>query len=307
MNSVEKLGDVKPDKTTSLRFFATHRPFFYAVLVFVVLWSSRVAFYIGPLHDEAITMLAAKGMERQYADACESGRRPFGEVVPALIWHKFTSDYSPLSFGDVHDDLLARDIHPPLAFWVYNLWLSLFRHGAYQHAVVLSGIEILLAGLVVYWCLWRLTADRRFAGVGALLLYMSNSALFTATYIRQYALLSLLVALSLLSIVLLLEERSTTRRDALYGILLGSMCLAGMLTQYLFAIVTMPLHLGLVLALFMRRSWRKLVMVLIAYGLGAGVLCLLTPEIFLRAMVATSQSKAAQPARRDATLHGRGP
>lgn len=275
--------------------FKRHTGILYVMVVFAILWYIRFAVSVGPLHDEAITMLAAKGMETSYAELYDSNSSPFEEIVPASDWHQFTLNYQPLSFKTIRDDVMRQDIHPPLAFWLYNLWLSLFEHGGYLHAVYFTGLMILLAGLLVYLCIWHLTKNTHWSSLGTLIFFMSNSALVTAIYVRQYALLSLWVVLCMFIIILLLKKSRVELIDTLLGFALGFVCLAGMLTQYLFIVVTIPMHLGLIGILIKRRVWITLSGVVLGYCMSIIGFVLLMPGTFARLLHKAEAGDSSAP------------
>lgn len=227
--------------------------------------------YGGPHHDEVIALHASKALEREY-DRCESGgRAPFHEIVPASRWHVFTHDFQPVAFSEIRDDVMTWDKHPPLAFWVFNRWLSLFRHAGYQEAVVLTWLEIAIASGLLALAVFQHTGSIPAALFGFLLFLSGNSAVFTSTWVRQYGLFIILFALAAICAAELSRPRLSVARLVLCCFGLGAASLLGMLTQYTFATMTLPMHLALLIALVHRKAWARMAGIGAAY-LAAGAL-----------------------------------
>ena len=236
------------------------------------LWLGRVLTIPAPLHDEAITLLAAKASEQDYFLRLRDWRPPFGVIVPAAQWQDFTRGYEPLTLRAVRDDLRAQDLHPPLGFWLFNLWLSLFLHGGYLEAKVLTLILVLLTAAAVRGSACELGLGAHASAATALLL-LSNSAILTATYVRQYALLGLVFALLLWASLRTARNVESGRESFAEAAAIGALALAGMLTQYVFALLAAPLLTGLLLVCVLRK--RRTTAVALALSLSlAGVVFL---------------------------------
>jgi uncharacterized membrane protein len=134
--------------------------------------------------------------------------------------------------------------------------------------LLLSGLLVLFAVIALQRSLALVTRDPVAASTAALLCALSECVVVTSVYVRQYALLDLIVALTLLMTLRLLREDS--RPGLLSVAALGALSLAGMLTQYLYVVATGSLHLAVIGVLTRRRSWRLLVCLLASYLL-AGI------------------------------------
>jgi hypothetical protein len=362
-----------------------------SLLVSAALCSLRDAGYAGPHHDEVIALQAAKALEREYGRLLERQGFPFDQGVPAREWHRFTKGFVPVSWSEIRQDVQAGDKHPPLAFWLFNRWLSLFPYGGYRQAVWLTWLQVVVAGAILAVAVHRLirggqrpevggqrsgagergeptdhtedtdaesgvrspefrvgaaaatdaagigfspfdwlrdcvapdlpdlgsagTLDRRcrvqrprptwvapgrWTGGGSgwapptylyafALFVAGNAAIFTATWVRQYALFAVFYALTMLLAAELARERSSVRRPkapskpamlgassgyACASVGLGLACVGGMSTQYTFATMSAPIHLALLGLLVWRREWRRALGLCVAYT-GAAVLFLL--------------------------------
>jgi hypothetical protein len=286
-----------------------------AVLFGFLAWQ-RDTGYAGPHHDEVIALLASKGLEREYGHLLATGEAPLNHVVPAQEWQRFTKGFVRVSWSEICRDVQAGDKHPPLAFWVFNRWLSLFPHGGYQQAVWLTWLQIVLAAGILAFTVHRLVGSaqpqalstvRRGRGqveggagsgngpatgsgpgstsglpsvfsfhpsaLAFCLFLLGNSAIFTATWVRQYALFAVFYALTMLLASELARERLSRRRSAVFSALLGLACVGGMSTQYTFATMSVPIHLALLGVLAWRREWRRTLSLGAAY-VGAAVLFL---------------------------------
>ena len=225
--------------------------------------------YAGPHHDEVIALMAAKGLEREFASLKHKGAPPFHSIVMASEWHRFTKNFKPVSFFEIKQDVQANDKHPPLAFWLFNVWLSNFKSAEYNHAVVLCWLQIILAGILLAFAVLRLIGSKGLAGLAFALFLMGNSAVFTSTWVRQYALFTVWYA----AVVVLAGELSrkdiNSKSFALLSVAMGGVCLAGMTTHYSFAPASFPIHVALLSVFLWRRKWKRLGVLAGSYILGA--------------------------------------
>jgi hypothetical protein len=227
--------------------------------------------FANPQHDESVTLLAAKGLEREYSRLQEAGEPPFHRVVQASEWHGFTKGFKPLPYAEIWADVRAVDRHPPLAFWLFNRWLSLFPYGTYREGTWLTGLEMLLTAIILGVTVWRLTQSGS-CGRGAMVLFLAgNSAVYTATWLRQYALFAFWYAVVMLLASEAARRDLSMRRFVFCAAGLALFCVAGMSTQYTFLTMSVPIHLSLAGLLGWRREWRRLTALLCAYLLAVAV------------------------------------
>jgi hypothetical protein len=247
--------------------------FALAAAVCAAAWTARIATSPGPLHDEGITLLAAQAREGVYGQRLAEGLPPFGVVVPARQWQDFTSGPGAVSFRRLRDDVARNDLHPPLAFWAYNVWLRLFPRGGYSEALVLTAIIMLCAAGVFHRVARLAGATPDMARLLTLLYLLTNAAMSTAAYVRQYALLTLLVAATVLLCLMLVRGRGCMW----VAPLIGATALLGVLTQYLYTVQTLSLHAIMVLTLATRRAYRCLAALLLAYAAAGAAFLILMP------------------------------
>jgi hypothetical protein len=248
---------------------AVIKPIFFAVVVIAAFGAIswwRDTGYAGPHHDEVIALLASKGQERQFAKLMENGDAPFDQIVPALEWQKFTHGYRPLPFAEIREDVQLGDLHPPLAFWLFNRWLSLFGDGGYPQAVMLTWFQVIVAACLLGLAVLRLTESSRCSRFAFALFLLGNSAVFSAVWVRQYALLTVWYAAMVVLILELLRPGVGWKSFCGLAAALGAVSACGMMTQYTFATMSFPVHAGLVAVLIGRKAWMRLAVVALAYA-----------------------------------------
>ena len=220
-------------------------------LVYVTLGTWRDASYGGPHHDEVIALLASNNGEREFGALLGAAGAPLNQIVPASTWQTWISDFRPLSYRDIRQDTQARDKHPALAFFLFNRWLSA-TDGGYLEARILTQLQVALLGVFLGWLLHRWTKSTSIPVAGVGLFLLSESALFTSVWVRQYALWAVCFAITFLAAGELL--RSTRIRSSCgWAVLLGCGALMGMSTQYTFFTVAGPLIATTIAVLFAQR------------------------------------------------------
>jgi hypothetical protein len=255
------------------------------IAIFAGICTVRDAGYGGPHHDEVIALMACKGFEREYARLITAGEAPFHEIVPASDWQRFTRDFSSVPFSEVRDDVLFGDKHPPLAFWVLNQWLSLFLHGQYDHAVVLVWMQIVAAAGLLVVAVLQHTGSARLALLALATFLAGNSAVFTASWVRQYSLFAICFALTALLASELTRPNLSRLRLAGAAACLAAASVLGMMTQYTFMTMSGPIHLALVVYLIKHRHWERLTTVGIGYVAAGGAFFGLIPGALHHALV----------------------
>jgi 4-amino-4-deoxy-L-arabinose transferase-like glycosyltransferase len=146
----------------------------------------------------------------------------------------------------------ARDIHPPLYYWLLGGWVRLAGTG---EAAVRSLSALLGVALVALtYALGRLLAGR-WAGLAAALLAAVNPfQVYYAQEARMYMLLAVLAAGAMLSLVLLVDR--SKRYKSLIPAFAALVLLeaAGLYTHYSFVFVVVTLNLAYLLWLAL--TWR---------------------------------------------------
>ncbi len=255
------------------------RPVLFSSSIAAVCLSSALLAYFregssgGPQHDEVIAMMAAKGLEGEYARLAADNLPPFDRVVPASTWHEFTQDFSPVPFRQIWDDVRSNDLHPPLAFWLFNRWLSCFPSGDSSDALILVWLQVIVAAAVLAWAVFR-QVNRANAALLAFTLFLAgDSAVFTATWARQYGLLAICYCVVMAVSAEVVRTGLSSRGFGLLVAVLGLACLLGMLTQYTFFTMSAPIHLAILSALFARRMWAHAAILGASYALTGACFC----------------------------------
>lgn len=257
--------------------------FVFAAVAFVGIALIRDAGYGGPHHDEVIGLLASNAKEGLYATAIAQDSAPLNEVVPAARWHAFTHNDGKVSFAEIRHDVMHGDKHPPLAFWMFNRWLSIFAQGSYKQAVWLTIVLVICAAGVVALTVNRITGRTADAFLVFALFLAGNSSVFTAVWVRQYALFVLCYACLVFVSAELARRRIGLLSNGLSLVLLGCACLAGMMTQYTFLTMSLPIHVALLFALARQQAWWRIGCVLATYLLAGALFLWLMPGVFTHA------------------------
>ena len=143
----------------------------------------------------------------------------------------------------------ARDIHPPLYYWLLGAWVRLFGTGEAAVRSLSALLGVVLVALT--FALGRLLAGRWTGLVAALLAAVSPFQVYYAQEARMYMLLAVLTAGSMLALVLLVDRS----RPALPAfVALALLEAAGLYTHYSFAFVVAALNLAYLLWLAL--TWR---------------------------------------------------
>ncbi len=116
--------------------------------------------------------------------------------------------------------------------------------------------------------------------LGFAMFLAGNSAIFTATWVRQYGLFTLIYCLSMLQVWRMTEPNRSRSRQLLDGVLIGLICVLGMMTQYTFLTLTAPLHLALLMSLLYRREFFGFCVTLANYVSAAAIFIALLPGVF---------------------------
>jgi hypothetical protein len=237
----------------------------------------RDAGYGGPHHDEVIALLAANALERDYGIIEKLGTAPIGKVVPAVQWHQWTSFQRIVPFREIGEDVLENDKHPPLAFWLLNRWLSLFDGGGYAEAVWFSWLQIVCAAVILGLTVFRLTRSRSVSLTLFAVFLFGNSAVFTSAWVRQYSLFALFYSALIFCALEYSRKALSLKWEALLASLIGLISIGGMLTQYTFATMSLPIHLAVVFVAAKRRGWQGFIAISGVYAIAGTIFLLILP------------------------------
>lgn len=233
--------------------------------------------YGGPHHDEVIALLASNALETEYGRIKAQHSYPIGHIVPASEWHRFTTASRAVSFHEIAEDVLRNDKHPPLAFWVMNRFLRLFPEGRYQQAVLLTWGQVVLAGAILGLVIYRQTGSSWAALLGFSIFLFGNSAVFTSIWVRQYALFAICYAGVMLVAAELASSGISLARVSCLSCIMALFCVAGMLTQYTFSLMSGPIHLALLWSYVRQKRWDATMALAAAYLTAAVLFLTLLP------------------------------
>lgn len=243
----------------------------------LVAW--RDAGYGGPHHDEVIALMASNARERDYDLIKRDSAYPIGSIVPAEEWHRWTSFQKLVPFGQIAKDVLQNDAHPPLYFWMLNRWLSIFEAGAYNEARWLSWFQMLVASGLLGLAVFRITGSGAVALMSVAVFLFGNSAVFTAAWVRQYSLLACFYSALICCTMEFSRASRQPRTRLLWGVLIGMITLGGMLTQYAFLTMSLPIHLAVLWVAYKRAGWRGVGIQAAVYAGAATLFLLLLPGV----------------------------
>jgi hypothetical protein len=142
---------------------------------------------------------------------------------------------------------LDRDVHPPLYFFLLDVWVALVGESAY--AVRMLSTMFAVSGLAITYALGKRLFDGWTALMAAVLLGAAGSFVTYAREARMYSLFLFLGALSMWACVRWLR-RPTSARSIFYGASLAALLLTHyfaallILTQALYVLVTRPRRLA---------------------------------------------------------------
>ncbi|MCP4708968.1 MAG: glycosyltransferase family 39 protein, partial [Planctomycetes bacterium] len=108
----------------------------------------------GWAHDEAISSICAAGHLGDYHEMVTSKSAPYGIWVQARQWKESWSDVQPFCWDQIRWDLAHNDIHPPLYFWLLNIW-SLLAGVHLWSGSLLNLLLDVVTGII----LWKLAWD----------------------------------------------------------------------------------------------------------------------------------------------------
>jgi hypothetical protein len=249
------------------------------LVTFILLVSLRLMAAAGKnsvSHDESISYLAATGYQALYGRARE-GDYPYGQWVAVAEWKQFQERPQPFIFRQIGRDLAEYDIHPPLYFWLLNLWLQLTGVKLWSGSLL-----NLLIDLATAFLLWRLALqvlkDRFESAVVTFIWAVSPAVLETAGQARQYSLFGLCTVLFIWHVV-----QWATRRQAPSPLVVAGLSIstaAGALVHFHFILVVIG---SLIFLAFRwgRSGWQRLATAITAIIAGYGIFLLLHPSFYL--------------------------
>jgi hypothetical protein len=188
--------------------------------------------------------------------------RMFRLAQQPLSWDEgWSIGLSSLSWSEINR-ITALDVHPPLYYYIFKLWLGLGRHELWMRFLSVSAglVTVVLSYLSAR--VWARTAhlDEQAEQIGLLAALMAALSPFLLYYAQVARMYALCAALALLATYCLLEAIDTDRRRFYVGFVLSAT--AALYSFYYTAFVLAAVWLY---ALFIRPNrWRRLVMSAVA-------------------------------------------
>ena len=227
-------------------------------------------------HDEAISFIAATGHKHAYRESM-----PAGQWAPASEWKQYWQPERLFDFGTISSGLARFDIHPPLYFWLLNIWTFIFGTSLHSSAA-LNVIFFVLTAPLVFLLARQVLQSSRHASALAFTWALSPSVIIISVEVRQYALLGLCAVL----FVFFLLQCINPKASFLSLLALGLCTAAGLLTHYYFSLL---IGAGLTLVLLryiILRDSRAMVTAFASMVIGIGLFAALHPLVFGSARVA---------------------
>jgi hypothetical protein len=237
-------------------------------------------------YDDGVTFLAASGHEGEYHRTIENGAYPVGEWVKTSAWKRFIRIERPFCFHRIGADLAARDVHPPLYFWLLHLW---------GLAGGLSPLSAALFNLLLFFptlaLLFRLACfvleDETDAALVAFAWALSPAVIMVSWVARAYCLLSLWIVLAL---SLQWRWRAASSPPGVpSAAAFAAVAAAGLLTHYHFAILLAGCLAYSAVAL-LPRDRKRFFSQAAAFLAGGGILAALHPRFYLSFLLQRSQA-----------------
>ena len=228
-------------------------------------------------HDEAVSYLCATGHLGAYVDTQIHGsdQSLTGHWVEASQWKQFLHVDNKFLFGKIRRDMAGYYVHPPLYFWLLNVWVRWFGLNS------LAGLSInVVFFLLTMFVLFRLGQyvfqDIFEASLGTLLWALSPATIITSLMARNWEMLAFLTVLFYgpLTIRYVDGDAKPRKRELLA---LAVVACLGSLTNYQFLLIVLPAGIMLGVLKLAKRDLKNLFLflasiLLVAYLLSVHIL-----------------------------------
>ena len=250
------------------------------VIIGVVLLAVRAVNYPQLKHDEVISYLAATGHKQLYQN-----EGPADQWVPASMWQAYWKLDGVGIFSKITKGLNLTDIHPPLYFWILNLWSGIFGINTATGALLNIPFHILITLMIFFTC--RLLKYPLFISAAAAVLWMVRYSIIEAGVItRQYSLLGLVVICFAFSAINFKNKPSIAN-----SFWLGLCTLVGVLTHYQFVILVAIAFAWLAVFFYLKKDLAPIYKILIS-SIAAALLFLLINPGFFQSVMRQQQRQA---------------
>ncbi|MDP6106899.1 MAG: glycosyltransferase family 39 protein [Candidatus Brocadiia bacterium] len=220
----------------------------------------------------AISYLCAAGNQTQWKEI-KRGAPPFARWVEAREWKGLLRTERPFIFRTISRSLSSHDIHPPLYFWLLNVWAWLWGTGLWT-GTSLNILVAMATTLLVFGLARTVLGDPFEASVVAFLWALSPIVVRVSFQARQYDLLALCTVAFVWQAV---RYADASRRLRWWDhALLAASAAAGALTHYHFALVIAS-AVVYVFARLVRSDRRRLVAALCCIAGGSLLFAVLHP------------------------------
>ena len=200
-----------------------------------------------------------------------------GDLHDQLLTRRQLLDYvtvgdDGLDFASVSYNQ-ARDVHPPLYYWLFHLVSQLTPHTFTKWTgLALDGALYLLACCLLWRLVLTLYGSRANAAATTALYGLSTIGLSTMLMIRMYVLMTALTLLLALALVRLVKQPQPRRFPVI-----GLVIFLGLMTQYYFVFYAFFLCAGYVLYALVKRDFKALGFFALCAFAGVGLLLLCFP------------------------------
>ncbi len=202
-------------------------------------------------HDEAISYLLASCNKDEYGAANHERRAPYGTWVEAREWKQLLQPHEGVCFGQINDSLAAGDIHPPLYFWLLNLWSLMFGVHTWT-GPALNVLVVTIACVALFFLARTVLRDSVAAGIVALLWCVSPAVIGSTLEARHYDLLALWTILFVAQ--LLRHTNAEAPRGRRPYVVLVAITSAGLLTHFHFGLIGLA---GALLVAWRLMRWER--------------------------------------------------
>lgn len=196
------------------------------IIIAVVLLFARAVNYPSIKHDEGISYLAATGHQELYETS-----KPSDKWVTASEWQAFWKIDKVGIFRTITRGLNTWDLHPPLYYWILNVWSGIFGINTTTGALLNIPFNVLISLMIFLIC--RGQKYPPIISAAAAVLWMVRYSIIEASIItRQYSLLGFIVLCFYYSLIRFLHKQSPINT---FWLFLTS--LLGFLTHYQFVVL----------------------------------------------------------------------
>jgi len=235
-------------------------------------------------YAEGMSYLGATAHWSEYLDSSMADSNAADTWRDASYWHSLLAADRPLAFGAIGRGQARHDIHPPLYFWLLNIWMLVIPLTP-ASGPLLNTLLALGTGLALFRLARLVGVDRRQALVVVATWMFSPAVVWIPWLTRQYSLLGLISVLYVGTVVRAVRDG---RPRATVGLAL--LTAMGLLTHYHFALLVAGCAIYALSGA--RRRPARTATVYAAMAAGAALFVVLHPEFYRAFTVGTLRPDA---------------